>query len=834
MKKKILVIDDDDKILKIFKIYLENKDYLVNSVDSGIKALKMLEKLKPDLIFLDILMPEMDGYEVCLRLQDKEIFARIPVIFISGLDDTQDKAKAFSCGGVDYIVKPINKEEMLDKVQKHLKNATRWQDGKKKLSQLDSMGSLKQFKQFKEFLGDKLKLTIEQKKVLSEVKYTDIDSLSVPLDISSTQLAQYMAEFLKIEYIPYLDPEILQLGVLPTSFCRKHRVIAISEHLLNKAFVINNPFDWELMDFLRRMTDYKIMITEPENIDSIFKDRFEKEGSNKAVINIVSQKISKTEIEEHPVKYITNHILYKAILQRASDIHIEPKELGTSIRFRIDGDMQPAFFLKGKTGVKLIARFKVLANLDIAERRKPQDGSFEIIMNNKNFKLRVTTTNTAYGESIILRILEPRIKPKSLELLGMTPEQVKIMRKFANQSKGLVLLVGPTGSGKTTTIYSFLNQIDCKKRSLISVEDPIEYTIPDANQQQVNEKIGINFNLLLKSAVRQDPDILFLGEIRDRYSASVAMEAASTGHLTVTSLHTANATTAVFRLETLDIAHSTMADSILVITAQKLLKVLCPHCKKVSPISKEEIRLLSMYTTDIPTEVAHPVGCPKCNNAGYYGREAIYEILEFDSAVSEMVRSSVPISQIRSFIRQRGNYLIGDHALEKLRALKFSVKQVCETVLVEESGIKTEDKKVIQVIPDKKSEERKNILLVEDDEDVRKFIARFLENSGYSVSVAEDGIDALLRMGKLNFELILSDINMPNLDGFKLLEMKNQKGIKTPVVFLTSRINHEDEAIGFKMGAADYIRKPFDKETLLLRLNRVFKRLDNEKRGKNV
>ena len=849
MQSKIVVIDDDQEILKIFKRYLENENYIVYTVDNSFKALETVEKVKPGLILLDVQMPEMNGYEVCSKIRNNESLSGVPVIFISALDEQQDKTKAFSHGAVDYIVKPPSKKEIVDKIKKHLKGIIDEQ-GKEEDAHIKKISFPGKFKDFKKFLENKLSLNAEKKEILLATKANAINSLGGALSLSSAQLAQYIAEFLKLKYIPYLDPELLQLDILPNSFCRKYHVLTINDENQNKeaedkVFALSNPFDWELMEFLSKMNgNNRVVITESENIDSFFKEK----GEDKTTIDIISQGASQQEIENRPVKYISDHIIYKAIIQRASDIHIEPKESETSIRFRVDGDMQPAFFLKDKTALRLIARFKVLADLDIAERRKPQDGSFAIAMGNRKFKLRVATTNTVFGESVVLRLLEPKGKPKSLELLGMTDEQEKTIREFSRQTSGLILLVGPTGSGKTTTIYSLLSQIDCKTRSLISVEDPIEYTIPDANQQQVNEKIGVTFHMLLRSAMRQDPDILFIGEMRDRFSASVATEAASTGHLAISTMHSANATSAIFRMETLGVVRSVMADSILGIVSQKLLKVLCPYCREELPITKEEIRLLSKYTTNFPGSVAHPGGCPQCNYTGYYGREAVYEILKFDSEISKMVRDNIPVGEIRRFIKQQGDYLIGDHALEKVKNFKFSVKQICGTVLIEEAELVSPAKKTTRIIQDRKLEgeqieskmvqdeklpDNKHILLVEDDRDIRRVVARLLEKDGYSVTVAEDGIAALLHMGKSTFELILSDVEMPNLDGFKLLEMKNQKGIKTPVIFLTSRANVQDEALGFKMGAVDYIRKPFNKETLLLRINSILKILKNGGNVKN-
>ncbi len=427
---------------------------------------------------------------------------------------------------------------------------------------------------------------------------------------------------------------------------------------------------------------------------------------------------------------------------------------------------------------------------------------------------------------MVVRMLEPKVEAKDLQSLGMTDDQVLKIIDSASRHQGLLLIVGPTGSGKTTTIYSLLSHIDCRTRSLISVEDPVEYRIPFANQQQVNEKGGVTFDALLKSSVRQDPDILFIGEVRDNYSARVAMDFASTGHLTISTIHTSNATTAIFRLERLGINRAIMADSILGIVAQRLIKKLCPHCKVIKPISDKERDQLRPFIAEIPPETAHPVGCPQCGQTGYFGREAVYEIILFDPEIVDMVRAEEPIDEIRSFIQKRGDYLISNHAAEKIRTLTIALKDVYEKILLEEKAtakIRPSSLDVESTLPAKKAYPA--ILLVEDDDDTQKLITRFLESASYDVTVAGDGIEALTRLEQKDFDLIISDIVMPNLDGFKLLEMINQKGIIAPIIFLSGSTSEQDEIHGLEMGAVDYIRKPVRKELLLSRaLNALNKR----------
>ena len=846
-KPLIMCIDDDEVTLKLLDRLIKNAGWDVITAASGRNALEKAKKTRPDIILLDIMMPDMDGYQVCSKLQKNNETSYIPVIFVTALGKKQDKARAFSVGATDYLVKPIKKDDLLQKIRKHIKTDTQWKELRKNDRGWREKLLPSEFLQFKEFLFAQIALEPEKWYKFSNIPPQKIYLISVALKISKSKIAQLIAKFLKVPCPSKINTDHIRLGVLPTTYCRSNHVVPVSNVSGKEGFVLSNPFDWDLMDNLMRLSGidkkFELMITEPGNIDSLFehgepakpKTSFPTKERRKA-----AGLVSKSKIKEKPVVHISNILLDKAVKERASDIHIEPKELDTVIRFRVDGDLKDIVTIKKNTGIKLISRYKVIGGLDIAERKKPQDGTFAAIIDERTFNFRISTTSTPDGESLVMRMLEPYAKPKDLTELGMTEKQVNTLIACANRKAGLILIVGGTGSGKTTTIYSLLSKINIRIRSLMSIEDPVEYRIPLANQQQVNEKTGVTFDALLKASVRQDPDILYMGEIRDNYSAKMGIDFASTGHLTITTMHTSNATTAIFRLERLGIDRRIMADTIVAVVAQGLLKKLCRHCKEIVPISQEEVEMLSPFIDNIPSMVAHPVGCPKCNNTGYYGREGLYEILSFDPKISEMVRVGISIAEIRAFTHTRGDYLITDHALEKMRNHLFAPKDIYDKLLIEEIDFRKLPLKKIApaetVIPEAapakatvsavapgklKKEEPPLILIVEDDGLTQKLIARLLENRGYRVTIAGDGIEALLCLGKEEFNLILSDINMPNLDGFKLLEMMGQKGIKAPVIFMTSRTDPEDELRGFKLGAMDYIKKPIQKEILLLRVERA-------------
>ena len=540
------------------------------------------------------------------------------------------------------------------------------------------------------------------------------------------------------------------------------------------------------------------------------------------------------------MKYITGKLIDAAIHERASDIHMEPKDLFTAIRFRIDGDLKEFTKLKKSTAVMALTRLKVLAGMDIAERRRPQDGAFAAVFGARKFTLRLATTSTNYGESMVIRLIEPQLKPKTLYELGMDKEQAETMLLLSGKTQGLIIIAGPTGSGKTTTIYSFLSNIDCRRRSLISVEDPIEFRIANANQQQVNEKAGVTFDALLKSSVRQDPDILFLGEIRDKASAQIALDFSSTGHLTVSAIHTSNAATAVFRMERLGISRAQIADTALAILSQRLIKRLCPACKIMKPADEDALEVFSRFNLPAPRQTAHPAGCLGCKNTGYAGREAVYEVIVMTPEVSEMIRSGASVSQIRETLKNKHITLIAASSLSKVAEGTISFRCAYEKVIAEELGAAPaameEDAAPggVYVGSDKDGVElkkikagagaRKRILVADDDPDILALAKKVFEDEGYEVTAVKDGIEAVMRLSSGKFDLVLSDIDMPNLDGLRLLEILNQKNIKVDVVFFTARDKDDLEARGLALGALDYIRKPVRKEILLLRVKNILTR----------
>ena len=881
LEPTILTVDDDSVNRKILERVLKQNGYRVVEADSGIKTLEVLREVRPDLILLDVMMPGMDGYELCAKLQENADTADIPVVFITALGEKRDRAQGFALGAVDYVTKPVQTQALAQVVAAQIQTSERW---KKLREHRGARGPTSvaptDFVEFKRFLFDQYNLIDDTRAACANLTPIQLYAALSEQGVDEWQVALSIANFTHLPYLPSVEPEEVQMGVLSPPFAKANLAVAIKREGKNM-FVLSNPFDRGLIEALTKFSglgdQFALAITEPRNISALFdvnpptnKEQAQSPGhavtsrsaapkpnprsapsqpvapvtratptkgvsggtaSNLAVAQL--DDLSRdTTLETESVLRLADRLLARAVAERASDIHIEPKGGDSVFRLRVDGDMREVSTIKKDTSLMLVSRLKALAGMDIAERRRPQDGACETKIDGRYFKLRMATTSTPDGESLVIRLLEPGVSAKSLNDLGMTEQQSRELAAASRATQGLILIVGPTGSGKTTTIFSVLSQVDTQTRSLISVEDPVEYRIPFANQQQVNEKAGINFESLLKSAMRQDPDILFLGEIRDSFSAKASMDFASTGHFTISTLHSSNATSVIFRLERLGITRTMMAESILCVVAQRLVKRLCPHCKEISPITETEAERLAPFTRQLPREVARPVGCPRCNQSGYAGREGVYEIVKFDAGIAELIHSNKPAAAIREFAYKRGDYLISHHAVEKVSQLLITVDDAYQKVLADEGTPQSEVAPVSRPTvsvqqaketakPAKQELATAAILLVEDDKDNQALIRRYLEGRGYDVTVADDGIDALLELGRAKFDLILSDVNMPNLDGFKLLETMKQKKIATPIALLTAETDEAAEIKGFELGVADYLRKPIKKELFLLRIKKI-------------
>ena len=428
------------------------------------------------------------------------------------------------------------------------------------------------------------------------------------------------------------------------ALCLRHHALLLSSdsERINIA-VVGKPAP-ELMEALRFATQKRI------DIECWSAERMEKQRQ------LTSQSHLPGVSQTHSTVDVLNHTLQQAINQRASDIHIEPMEHTCQIRLRIDGVLCPQPPLAAELANLLSARLKVLGNLDIAERRLPQDGQFTIELANEPVSFRIATLPCSGGEKIVLRLLHQ--VPQALEpkALGMDAEQLACFNAVLHQPQGLILVTGPTGSGKTVTLYSALQSRNTPDVNICSVEDPIEIPLAGLNQTQINPRAGLTFQNVLRALLRQDPDIIMVGEIRDGETAGIAINAAQTGHLVLSTLHTNSTTETLIRLEQMGVARWMISSALTMVIAQRLVRRLCPHCRRETRDQAQLPR--SVWPRPLPRW--QPTGCDRCYH-GFYGRVAIFEVLAIDNALRQAIASGAGTDVIEASARQAGMVSLFEH-----------------------------------------------------------------------------------------------------------------------------------------------------------------------------
>ncbi|MHC4624046.1 MAG: GspE/PulE family protein [Planctomycetota bacterium] len=378
---------------------------------------------------------------------------------------------------------------------------------------------------------------------------------------------------------------------------------------------------------------------------------------------------------QSPVIKFVNYLISNAIREGASDIHIEPKDKFTRIRFRIDGMLFETKQSPSKMHPAIVSRIKIMSNLDISERRLPQDGKISVIIGGREIDLRVSTLPTNHGEKVVVRILDSQSIIRGLEQLGMETDVVKTFGEQVALPHGILLVTGPTGSGKSTTLYSSLCQMDGNKLNISTVEDPVEYQLDFCNQVQVNEKIGLTFASALRSLLRQDPDVIMIGEIRDNETARIAVQAALTGHLVLSTLHTNDAASSVTRLVNIGIEPYLIAASLNGVLAQRLVRKICPKCKKTYKVP-ENMRKYAEKWGVKPKQLFHGKGCDDCRGSGYLGRVGIYEMLIVDENFRDMINKDASVNNMRRAFQKSGAATLFDDGIKKVKQGLTTIEEV--------------------------------------------------------------------------------------------------------------------------------------------------------------
>ena len=388
-------------------------------------------------------------------------------------------------------------------------------------------------------------------------------------------------------------------------------------------------------------------------------EEFKKEFDIDQIVESENEQLS--DIDNAPVVRLINSIIQHAMRLRASDIHIEPYEKTLRFRFRVDGELQEIMTSSRAAHSAVITRIKIMGKMDIAEKRVPQDGRVEMTIDNEAIDMRISVLPTVYGEKIVIRLLGRNDMLMSKEKLGFTETNIVLFDKLVHSTNGIILVTGPTGSGKTTTLYAVLRELNQINRNIITVEDPVEYRLEGVNQVQVNQKAGMTFASGLRSILRQDPDIIMIGEIRDTETAQIAVRAAITGHLVLSTMHTNDSASTVSRMVDMGVEPYLVSSSVVGVTAQRLVRRICPNCKTGYTSERKDMELLRIRE---PMTLYRGAGCSTCNYTGYRGRIAIHEIMLVNSQIRELIDRRASIDHIRNISTKHGTSTLRDNAIE--------------------------------------------------------------------------------------------------------------------------------------------------------------------------
>ncbi|MFH1045398.1 MAG: ATPase, T2SS/T4P/T4SS family [Candidatus Omnitrophota bacterium] len=488
------------------------------------------------------------------------------------------------------------------------------------------------------------------------------------------------------------DPNQDLEKLVPESFARQYFLIPLSRNLNSLTVAFADPLNVIVIDNLKKMTSCDInpiVASETDIVQAIDAFYGEKNLLHEAItqsydadtVDIEFEKATDEEnlsldsliakAEEAPVVKLVDLVLRQAIKDRASDIHIEPSRERLTIRYRIDGVLYEIPPPARHLFLAIISRIKILSKLDIAEKRLPQDGAFTVKIDNRIIDLRVSTVPTVYGEKAVMRILDKSQVPLDISKLGFAQRELEIYRKAIHSPWGLIFLTGPTGCGKSTTLYATLNEIRSPTKNILSIEDPVEYRLDGINQVQARNDIGLTFANGLRAFLRQDPDIMMVGEVRDMETAQICVRAALTGHLVLSSLHTNDAPTAIGRLIDIGVPNYLLAPCLLLVGAQRLVRKLCPECKEAYEPSPEALGKIKL-NADL---IYRPRGCEYCNQTGYHGRIAIYELMVITEKLREAIGQSATYQQIKKTAQEGGMKSLHENGLKKVEEGQTSLEE---------------------------------------------------------------------------------------------------------------------------------------------------------------
>ncbi|HEX2449620.1 MAG TPA: type II/IV secretion system protein [Gemmatimonadales bacterium] len=680
-----------------------------------------------------------------------------------------------------------------------------------------------------------------------------------------------------------VDPHIKES--VPEQLVRKFNVVPlrVTESLLEIGTA--NPFDLDAEKALAFATgrDVRLLLASParirEKLDELYRgeeaiNRFlDSMGGDFEVKEVKDEEeaaVTAEEASQRPIIRLVDTMLADGVISRASDIHVEPSEGAVVVRYRIDGVLRQVMKIPRSAGLPLISRIKIMSGLDIADRLRPQDGRARVSVNGEPVDLRVSTLPASLGEKVVIRILSQKATVLSLDGLGLNPQEGEAIARLLRYREGILLVTGPTGSGKTTTLYSALRLIQSEGVNIVTVEDPVEYRLgQNIVQVQVHEKAGLTFASALRSILRQDPDVVLIGEIRDQETAQIALQASLTGHLVLSTLHTNDAPNSVTRLLDIGMEAYKIASALRGIVAQRLMRRLCVACKEPAENGAPERveRLLPPGA-----KLFRAVGCGECAQTGYRGRFSIVEVLTMSPELERQIGGGATADVIAEIAREQGMRSLWESGLQHVVAGETTVDELLRVTDVPAEVLAQRAKATRRPPPEPKrrgvmpppppprvasapspppsgtsfdlgmdiellddappSADGRGrprdvvVLLVDDEDDLRRVMRDLLEREGYTVQEARDGVQALDQVDRHAPDIIVLDLNLPGLDGYGVLsQLRSRSATRDiPVIVLTAKGDEENEVRVFELGADDFLSKPFRARALPARLEAVLGR----------
>ena len=696
---------------------------------------------------------------------------------------------------------------------------------------------------------------------------------------SDEQVLGAIASRFRFQVADLGKPDVKLITAVPEQLARRFNVVPVRQTDSVLEVATANPFDIDAEKMLAFATgrEVRMLLGSPtkirEKLDELYKETdtvvarllegisgdFEVEQIKEEEDAIASAE----QASQRPILRLVDMMIADGIQNRASDIHVEPIEGGVVVRYRIDGVLRQAMKIPRSAGIPLVSRVKIMSGLDIADRLRPQDGRARVSVNGEAVDLRVSTLPASLGEKVVIRILNQKSTQLSLDSLGMAEDEQKAIKHLLSYKEGIILVTGPTGSGKTTTLYSALRVVQGEGINIVTVEDPVEYRLgQNIVQVQTNEKAGLTFASALRSILRQDPDVVLIGEIRDKETAQIALQASLTGHLVLSTLHTNDAPNAVTRLVDIGMEAFKIAPALRGVIAQRLMRRLCASCRLISTdaISDRMARHVPAGAT-----LYQAVGCPECSMTGYRGRFSIVEVLTSNPDLERRIAEGATAEKIAEAARAAGmrslfasglrHVLAGESTIEELLRVTDPPQDApaeataappearpgrgSRNATPAQPPVATPSPVTLEFSMDLLEEpsptdgvavegrgQGATVLLVEDEDQLRRVMKDLLQREGYIVAEARDGIQALDEVDRHAPDVIILDLNLPGIDGYSVLaQLRSRPATREiPVMVLTAKGDEDNEVRVFELGADDFVTKPFRARALTARLEAVLGR----------